>query len=86
MFLSNEDFYTLRRITLSDLLDAQSCFRVTNKVMSTAKREFLKLINPDFSQKRENKKRLKLEQDENEPESIIDVFQHEDQICDLYEN
>jgi superfamily II DNA helicase RecQ len=74
MFLNNEDFYTLRRITLSDLLDSQSCFRLTNKVISQAKREFLKLTQPDFAQKRENKKKLKAEVDDLEPESIIDVF------------
>ena len=38
MFLNNNDFYQLRRITLSDLLDTQSALLLTNRVVLDAKK------------------------------------------------
>lgn len=38
MFLNNEDFYQLRRITLSDLLDSSSCLQLTTRVLAETKR------------------------------------------------
>ena len=43
MFLNNDDFYQLRRITLSDLLDNQSALLLTNKVVLEAKTLLYKL-------------------------------------------
>jgi len=57
MFLNNDDFYQLRRITLSDLLDSQSCFRLTNRIISHSKREFLKVIKPDVPLKKSKKRK-----------------------------
>lgn len=44
MFLSNDDFYQLRRITLSDLLDNQSALILTNHVVLQAKKSFYKSL------------------------------------------
>lgn len=41
MFLNDQDFYTLRRITLSDLLDTESGYRLTSKCIVQAKRALL---------------------------------------------
>jgi|TARA_B110000285_G_C15108251_1_gene609337 ATP-dependent DNA helicase Q4 len=38
MFLNDADFYQLRRITLSDLLDNQSALRLTNVAILAAKK------------------------------------------------
>lgn len=43
MFLRNEDFYQLRRISLSDLLDSQSALQLTNKLLLEAKRKLYNL-------------------------------------------
>jgi superfamily II DNA helicase RecQ len=85
MFLNNDDFYQLRRITLSDLLDSQSCFRLTNKVMSQTKRELLKVMKPDFSLKK-TRKRKPVEGEDEMFEAIIDVFEHESELKDYYNN
>ena len=42
MFLNDDDFYQLRRITLSDLLDNQSSLILTNVVVLEAKKQFYK--------------------------------------------
>ena len=87
MFLNNEDFYALRRITLSDLLDSQSCFRLTNRILSQAKRDLLKIVQPDFNQKK-NKKRKKADLDNEEEfgENIIDIFEHESMLEEYYDD
>jgi len=56
MFLNNDDFYQLRRITLSDLLDNQSALLLTNKIVLEAKKLFYKSIHPEIEEK-ETKKR-----------------------------
>ena len=58
MFLNNNDFYQLRRITLSDLLDNQSALLLTNKVVLEAKNLLHKVQNPQaavVSKKRSHK-------------------------------
>ena len=82
MFLNNDDFYQLRRITLGDLLDSQSCFRLTNRVLSQAKRDLLKMIKPEISQKKAKKR--KLDEEEEVFESVIDVFEHENELQPFY--
>lgn len=57
MFLNDTDFYTLRRITLSDLLDSESGYRLTSKCIVAAKRALLQLLNPELASKRPSKKR-----------------------------
>jgi superfamily II DNA helicase RecQ len=58
MFLNNDDFYQLRRITLSDILDNQSALLLTNKVVLEAKNLLYKQMHPDeepVSKKRSHK-------------------------------
>jgi len=43
MFLNNDDFFQLRRITLSDLLDNQSGLLLTNKIVLEAKKKMYKV-------------------------------------------
>jgi superfamily II DNA helicase RecQ len=51
MFLNNDDFYQLRRITLSDLLDNQSALLLTNKVTLEAKKLLYKELYPEKASK-----------------------------------
>ena len=48
MFLDDGDFYALRQITLQDLLDSQSGFRLTNRVICQAKSELLSIVKPEI--------------------------------------
>jgi hypothetical protein len=61
MFLNDSDFYQLRRITLSDLLDSESGYRLTSKCIVQAKRALLQILNPDLANKRQSKKRQRAE-------------------------
>mmetsp|Transcript_9343 Transcript_9343/g.6715 ORF Transcript_9343/g.6715 Transcript_9343/m.6715 type:complete len:82 (-) Transcript_9343:1206-1451(-) len=81
MFLNNEDFYQLRRITLSDLLDSQSAFRLTNSLIVAAKRQLYKILSPDAAATSANKKRKRKDvQGAETVEAIIEQFEHESQI------
>lgn len=57
MFLNNADFYHLRGITLSDLLDNQSALRLTNLAILEAKKQFYKQINSQAGVEEPTKKR-----------------------------
>ena len=59
MFLSNADFYQLRRISLSDLLDNQSSLRLTNLIVVEAKKELYRQMNPDEVIKDSKKRKRK---------------------------
>jgi hypothetical protein len=60
MFLNNDDFYQLRRITLSDLLDNQSGYRLTSKLVAQAKNDLYKILMPEkHAEKKVGKKRKK---------------------------
>jgi len=85
MFLNDDDFYQLRRITLSDLLDNQSSHRLTNIVVLQAKKQFYKQIN-DMLEVKETKKRKRkdIEGDEEQIVDTIQEFEHEGEIKDLY--
>jgi hypothetical protein len=88
MFLNNDDFYQLRRITLSDLLDSESGYRLTSKCIVEAKKELLKFLNPDFHIKRVSKKR-KREQafgDDNliVTDQIVEYFEYENELTQYY--
>lgn len=48
MFLSDSDFYSLRQITLQDLLDQQSSQRLTTRAICQAKSELLSLVKPEI--------------------------------------
>jgi len=86
MFLNNQDFYQLRRITLSDLLDNQSALRLTNMVVLEAKKQLYKHIN-NLSELKETKKRKRKDASLDEDqcfEKVIEEFQFESEISELY--
>lgn len=90
MFLNNTDFYQLRRITLSDLLDNQSALLLTNKVVVEAKKQFYKLLKGEDTEQSKKRKRKQFEKgadnsDEEQEEMVMQEFEHESQIRDLYE-
>jgi hypothetical protein len=97
MFLRNEDFYQLRRISLSDLLDNQSALQLTNKLLIEAKRKLYKLIKggdivtpaAQPKGKKRSKKDAFGQADEEileeTDDKIIQEFAHESEIKDLYE-
>lgn len=96
LFLRNEDFYQLRRITLSDLLDSQSAFQLTNKIIVEGKKKFhqLKFVSgsAQTAAKGQTKKRKRSEvtggadsdQDDGETR-IIEDFKQESSLKDAYE-
>ena len=61
------------------MIDSQICFRLTNRVLSYAKRDLLKIINPEFKILK-SKKVKKTDDDEAVYENIIDVFEHENEL------
>ncbi len=84
MFLNNDDFYQLRRITLSDLLDSQSGFRLTNRVIAQAKRELYKVIKPDSVASKKRKRKI-ADDEEADPEdyqALMDLFENEEGSLD----
>jgi superfamily II DNA helicase RecQ len=91
MFLSNDDFYQLRRITLSDLLDTQSALLLTNKIVIQAKQtlvEALGLVEEGGTRKKRTIKQMEEGSDEEEDDEdaqMIKDFAHEGKISDMYE-
>jgi len=86
MFLNNDDFYQLRRITLSDLLDSQSGFRLTNRVIAQAKRELYKVIKPDSVASKKRKRKI-ADDEEADPEdyqALLDLFENEEDLKPYY--
>ena len=86
MFLNNKDFYQLRRISLSDLLDNQSALRLTNMVVLEAKKQFYQNIN-NLTELKETKKRKRkdaFEEEDQEYEQVIEQFQFENELTSLY--
>jgi hypothetical protein len=71
MFLNDDDFYQLRRITLSDLLDNQSSLRMTNVVVLEAKKQFCKQINKESGMVEPMKKRKRKDTGMDNDEEII---------------
>jgi len=86
MFLNNKDFYQLRRISLSDLLDNQSALRLTNMVVLEAKKQFYQNIN-NLTELKETKKRKRkdaFDDEDQEYDQVIEQFQYEDEFTSLY--
>ena len=86
MFLNNDDFYQLRRITLSDLLDSQSGLRLTNRVIAQAKRELYKVIKPDSVASKKRKRKI-ADDEEADPEdyqALLDLFENEEDLKPYY--
>lgn len=68
MFLSNADFYQLRRITLSDLLDNQSALILTNHIVVEAKKAFYRAISDEEVKENKKRKRKDIEDSDSEDE------------------
>lgn len=93
MFLSNDDFYQLRRITLSDLLDTQSALLLTNKVTLEAKKQLYTALYPDQANKKQSRKKRQLSEiagssDDDEAaddHQFIKDFPHESHLTHLYQ-
>lgn len=87
MFLSNEDFYQLRRITLSDLLDNQSALVLTNHIVVEAKKSFYRAIADVEVKENKKRKRKDMEDsdsDDGEDNQMIQEFEFESKIADRY--
>ena len=89
MFLDDGDFYALRQITLQDLLDSQSGFRLTNRVICQAKSELLSIVKPEIKQKKQSKKRKRADFEDDDEEladkpQIIEQFDKEEDLKEFY--
>ena len=90
MFLDNEDFYSLRQITLQDLLDSQSGYRLTNRVICQAKSDLLSLLKPEIVQKKpKSKKRSRADFEDDcdvpvDKPQIIEQFEKEADLEEFY--
>lgn len=90
MFLSNDDFYQLRRITLSDLLDNQSALLLTNHVIIQAKKAFYKVVNGEPIKENKKRKRKDISADtdseeEKENNKLMKEFEFENEIQNMYQ-
>jgi ATP-dependent DNA helicase Q4 len=48
LFLNNEDFFLIRRLILTDLLDNYNALKLTNKVIVEAKKQLIRIIKPEL--------------------------------------
>lgn len=58
MFLNDEDFYGIRKLVLSNLLDQSNALKLTNKVIIEAKKTFISKIMPDLVKSKKRKLNL----------------------------
>lgn len=90
MFLDDADFYQLRQITLQDLLDSQSGYRLTNRVICQAKNDLLAILKPELVTKKNSKKRKRADLDNEDGDlefakaTIIEEFDKEGDLAEFY--
>eukprot|EP00347_Sterkiella_histriomuscorum_P010247 403377026 len=86
MFLNNEDFYLIRRLILTDLLDNQNALKLTNKIIVEFKRAVMKILKPNLikSKKRKLNKVSGSEEDQMN-NGMIEEFEHEEELKKYYE-
>jgi superfamily II DNA helicase RecQ len=85
MFLNNEDFFLIRRLILSDLLDHYNALKLTNKVIVESKRQLLKIIRPDLAPSKKRKMPKAAKNDEEEyVHKLIDEFENESDLAKFY--
>ena len=82
LVLENEDFYQIRRINLSDILDNHNALKLTSKIIAEAKREFMRIVNPDL---KASKKRKFKSMSGEEKAIIIDEYENEADIKKYYD-
>nr|AEV53961.1 RecQ-like protein [Stylonychia lemnae] len=84
LFLCNEDFYLIRRLILTDILDNQNALKLTNKIVVEFKKTLLKIINPTLAKSK--KRKLKsISGAEEKHDQLIEEFEHEEEIKNYYE-
>jgi hypothetical protein len=87
MFLNNEDFFLIRRLILTDLLDNYNALKLTNKIIVEAKRTLIKLIKPELAGGKKRKlKQISKEgaEEEGYVHKLIEEFEHEEYIKEYY--
>ena len=48
MFLNNDDFFQIRRLILTDLLDNFNALKLTSKIIVEAKRTLIRIVHPEL--------------------------------------
>jgi ATP-dependent DNA helicase Q4 len=48
MFLNNDDFFQIRRLILTDLLDNFNALKLTSKIIVEAKRTLVRIVRPEL--------------------------------------
>jgi hypothetical protein len=66
------------------LLDSESGYRLTSKCIVAAKRALLQVLNPELGFKRQSKKRKRAEFEADQPDQIIEYFEHEEELETYY--
>jgi superfamily II DNA helicase RecQ len=89
MFLNNEDYFLIRRLILTDLLDNYNALKLTNKIVVEAKRALARLVAPELVLTGGNKKRkigkITKRDEEEYVHKAIDEFEHEDAFQKYYQ-
>lgn len=83
MFLNNDDFFQIRRLILTDILDNYNALKLTNKIIVESKRQLLKTVKPELVPSKKRKVKQISGSDEYE-HKLIDEFEHEDEISRYY--
>jgi superfamily II DNA/RNA helicase len=85
MFLNNDDFFQIRRLILSDLLDNYNALKLTNKIIVESKRQLLKVVKPELVPSKKRKaKSISGGGGEDPEQRLIDDFEHEDELKLFY--
>ena len=78
LFLGNEDFFLIRRLLLTDLLDHHAAILLTNHLLVSAKKLLLSIVEPELAQSK--KRKLK------SVSGNMDEFEHEDAMNRYYKD
>lgn len=87
LFLNNEDFFLIRRLILTDILDTQNALKLTNKIIVEFKKTLLKLTHPSVGLSKKRKIKQISNDDEDGPkfDKIIEEFEHEELLKKFYQ-
>ena len=83
LFLNNDDFFQIRRLILTDLLDNYNALKLTNKIIVESKRQLLKIVKPELVPSKKRKAKHISGSDEYE-HKLIDEFEHEEELKTFY--
>lgn len=87
LFLNNEDFFLIRRLIFTDLLDNYNALKLTNKIIVEAKKQLIKIIMPELATATRKRKFKKISGNDEKKEfsKIIEEFEHEHELTSYYE-